>query len=74
MPTMNYSYLYLSRYGRINFVVKLQRFVTERDMARVPVHCTVRANQVQEKLSRDSRRMQLPLWLQERASTNFVRE
>ena len=30
MPTMNYSCLYLSRYGRINFVVKLQRFVTER--------------------------------------------
>ena len=30
MPTMNYSYIYLSRYGRINFVVKLQRFVTER--------------------------------------------
>ena len=27
---MNYSCLYLSRYGRINFVVKLQRFVTER--------------------------------------------
>ena len=31
MPTMNYSGIYLSRYGRINFVVKLQRFVTERD-------------------------------------------
>ena len=30
MPTMNYSCLYLSRCGRINFVVKLQRFVTER--------------------------------------------
>ena len=43
-------------------------------MARVPVHCTVRANQVQEKLSHDSKSMQLQLWLQERASTNFVRE
>ena len=31
---MNYSCLYLSRYGRINFVVKL-RFVTERGKA----HC-----------------------------------
>ena len=36
---MNYSCLYLSRYGRINFVVKLQRFVPEKDKSPQSGYC-----------------------------------